>query len=191
MADETQDTVETTTTPEGETPQGTDNAPSAEELTELRKALKAANAEAAARRIKLQEYEEAEQRRKEAEMSELEKLQAKYNREREAREAAERAAKQTTIRHAVELQASGMGFHNPADALAFMNGDTLSINDEGKVEGVEDALKELSEARPYLVKSEEPKAPPRDLDGKRTGGNNGRPDRAATASKYGIQVYDD
>ena len=174
-----------TIAPTGETPAG-EHAPDAAatlaELESTRKALKAANAEAADRRKKLEAYEQAEEQRKLAEMTEVEKLQAELKRERDARAAEQLDARKAALSHAVTLQAQTLNFHDPADALAFLPADIV-------VDGVDDALKELARARPYLIKGS---ATP-DIDaGKRS---TAKPNKAEqvrqAADMFGIQVYDD
>lgn len=159
----------------------------AAELERAREALKRANAEAAERRKKLDAFEEAERKRKEAEMSELEKVQAELQRERDARAAAEREATQTRVRAAVQVAAGQMHFHDPADVMAFLDADALTVDEDGKVLGVDDALKALVKARPYLVKTA-PQTPP---DGDKRGGGKAGADDRTLAGRYGVRVYDD
>lgn len=140
--------------PQGDGQGGTDV--SAAEVERLRAALKAANAEAAERRVKLKELEEAETKRREAEMSEVEKAQKQAQEMKAEAERLQGELRNTQIRHAVEVAAVGMQFHAPADALSLADLSQVQIGDDGTVTGVEDALKALVKARPYLVKPSTP-----------------------------------
>ena len=192
MADEQVAQVETTATPAPETGAGApDAAVMASELETVRKALKAANAEAADRRKKLDAFEQAEQARKEAEMSEVEKA-LKRATDAEAALQAERGARQAaTLKHAVAVAAIAAGFHNPDDAWAFLPQGAVTLGDDEQAQGVEDALKELARAKPYLVKAAQPAPPPgADPDASKRGlQGKAKPDQAAIAAKYGIKQY--
>jgi ATP-dependent Clp protease ATP-binding subunit ClpA len=180
----------TTPAPEIDAGSVTDAALKAE-VESMRKALAAANREAADRRKKLDAYEQAEAARKEAEMSEVEKavkrandLQAQLDAERQAR-------RDGALRSAVTVAAIGAGFHNPDDAWAFLPAGAVSLDEGEKAQGVEDALKELVKARPYLIKGQAtPTTPSGTPDGAAKGAGKPQVDRAAAAAKYGIQTYD-
>jgi len=191
MAEQEAAQVETTT-PAPETGIGApDAAAMAAELELTRKALKAANAEAANRRKQLDAFEQAEQARKEAEMSEVEKA-LKRATDAEAALETERSARQAaTLKHAVAVAAIAAGFHNPDDAWAFLPQGAVTLGDNEQAQGVEDALKELAKAKPYLVKSAQQAPPPgADPDASKRGlQGKARPDQAAVAAKYGIKQY--
>jgi vacuolar-type H+-ATPase subunit I/STV1 len=121
------------------------------QLEELRKQLSAVNKESAGRRKKIEEIEAAEAKRKQAELSELEQLKAKLAEQEKARLAAESKANEALIRHAVEMAAATMKFHNPEVAYHLLDLAEVSIGEDGKVAGVEDALKKLVKSNPYLV----------------------------------------
>ena len=161
------------------------------ELTEIRKALKKANAEVAERRKALEAYETAEKQRKEAEMSEVEKAQKQAAEIKAAYEALQTQLQTEKRRGAVTLAATAANFHNPADAFAFLADDAVTITDDGKVEGVDEAIKELAKARPYLVKA--PAAGTQDIDANKRGTVKGKAqlDRDKVAAQFGIQVYPD
>lgn len=138
---------------------GNDETPTVEalqaELAETRKSLKAANREAQERRLKLQEVEDAEKKRKEQEQTEAQKAQARADEaERKLSEALATQQKRT-IRHAVELAAGKMNFHDPADAYALADLTDVQIGDDDKVSGVEEALKALVKSKPHLVKQQQ------------------------------------
>ena len=158
MADEgiTAGTETVTAVPLGEIPTDTTTPDAADvqaELERVRAALKSANKEAADRRKKLDAFEKAEEERKLAAMTELEKVQAALKASEDAREASVRDARAALISHAVHLEAVRANFHRPEDAMAFMGAAEFDVDDDGKVEGVADALKALAKERPYLVKT--------------------------------------
>jgi len=143
------------TPPADKTPAGTqapDTAGMEAELVKVRAALHSANKEAADRRKKLEAFEKADEERKLAAMTELEKVQAELKASEDAREAIERDARQALISHAVHLEAATANFHKPEDAMAFLGVAEFDVDDEGKVQGVAEALKALAKERPYLVK---------------------------------------
>jgi len=162
MADEIVGTETVKTPPPGQVPAG-DQAPDAAELQaeleRVRAALKSANSEAADRRKKLEAFEEAEEARKQAAMTELERVQAKLKEAQDRVEAVERDAQQARISSAVTLAATQANFHNPADAMAFLDPAKFTFDDKGKVEGVAEALAKLVKERPHLVKTPSPNDP--------------------------------
>jgi len=185
MANEEIKKVETTETgaasemSAAETAKPTGTAPTAEEfqaqLDEVRKQLKVVNAESAGRRKKLEEIEAAEAKRKQAELSELDQLKAKLAEQEKARLVAEGKASEALIRHAVEMAAATMKFHNPEIAYHLLDMAEVSIGEDGQVTGVEDALKKLVKSDPYLVGNGTAAAPETDA-GKR---GTGKPDAKA------------
>lgn len=170
-----------------DTQQAPDAATLLAELERTREALKQANHEAASRRKELEKFQEAEQRRKEAEMTELERANAKLAEIQAERDRLIEQGRTARIRHAIEREAGAQNFHDPADAWRFLEEGAVTLDDDGKVTGAADALKALAKARSYLVKSPTPADPDA---GKRGTSTTTRPDLQATASKYGIQVYD-
>lgn len=58
--------------------------------------------------------------------------------------------------------ATAAGFIDPRDALAFVDRSGLEVDDDGNVEGADDAIKALSKAKPHLVRQAEsmPSPPP-------------------------------
>jgi len=148
------------------------------ELEGLRQQLKTVNSESAGRRKKLEEIEAAEAKRKLAELSELDQLKAKLAEQEKARLEAESRANEALIRHAVEMAAATMKFHNPEIAYHLLDLAEVSIGEDGKVAGVEDALKKLIKSNPYLVDAGA--AAPETDAGKR---GSGKPDPKAQAEE--------
>jgi len=56
------------------------------------------------------------------------------------------------MKTAVVSAATRLGFADPSDAWAFLDPSALQI-DEGEIKGVEEALKALAEAKPYLLQT--------------------------------------
>ena len=199
MAEETVGVEMTETAQAGAMPAGEhaqDASATLAELESVRKALKAANAEAATRRKAMEAYEQAEEQRKLAEMSELEKANARAKAAEERVAAIERDAQRERLTHAVTLKARDLNFHDPADAMAFLASDTLTV------EEVDAALGELAKARPYLVKADTTdaaqtarasSAATSNIDAtKRSSAKPSREQELRQAAEmFGVQVYDD
>ena len=106
---------------------------------------------------------EAEQARK-AQMTELEQAQAEAQAAKEAevkakaeRDEAIAQANETLMKAAV--MAAARDFNDPADAWLYIDRSKIEMADDGEIKGVEEALKIVVEAKPYLVKAGE-QAPP-------------------------------
>lgn len=124
----------------------------AAELESLRKALKAANAESMTRRKRLEELEAAEEARKAAELSEIDKAQRAQAAAEARAQAAEERMRTATIRNAVVLAASKASFYDPEDAFRLADLGSVEIGEDGRVSGVEEALKALAKVKPHLVR---------------------------------------
>jgi hypothetical protein len=124
-------------------------------------ALSEANAEAAKRRKALKKFEDEETKRKQAdeekrksELSDVEKLkQETAEKDRLLKQQAEEF-KAERIKSAVELAATKMNFHKPEQAYRLADLKEVDIED-GKIVGVEEALKALAKDSPHLIKSEQ------------------------------------
>lgn len=157
MADEVPG--EKPTTPAGETPAGAapepEKTPTAAELKAqldaVQKALKDANREAAERRKKLDAYEKADADRQAAALSETEKLQ-KANAEMAKRlERIEAERQQEAIKYAVTSKAAALGFTDPSDAYALLDLAAVTVQDDGTLKGVDEALTAMAKAKPYML----------------------------------------
>jgi hypothetical protein len=158
MARESGEMPDDNTTPAGETPVGTPvaptqdtpDAPSAAELiaenARMRDALKAANSESASRRKKLEEYEKAEQERKDAELSETDRLNKKLAEAEAAKQQALSTANERLIRAAFVAQAALAGAEFPNDAFLLAERAGVTIDDDGNVTGVAEAVKAIVES---------------------------------------------
>ncbi|AHV98990.1 scaffolding protein [Paenibacillus sabinae] len=117
-------------------------------------------------KAKLSEFEKSEAERQKAEMSATERLEAeKAEALKKAQEAEERgnaaltAANQRLVN--AEFKALARDANVPADRLAaalkLADLSEVTVDDEGNPQGVEDAVKALIEANPYLVAETKPK----------------------------------
>ena len=88
--------------------------------------------------IKKLEEEKAEQAKSFAD------LQAQYER-------AEQERIEALIRAEIVAQATVLGFTDPHDAYRLLDLTAISLGDDGAVGGVDDQLKKLAEAKPYLL----------------------------------------
>ena len=95
----------------------------------------------------------------EAQMSELEKAQAQIV-EAQAQAAQATAEAETVKAQAAEalLKAATISqagnFNDPNDAWSFVDKSKIEIQEDGSYKGIDEALKGLIEAKPYLVKAE-------------------------------------
>jgi len=96
---------------------------------------------------------------KKAQMTELEKAQS------EIAEAQAKAAQATTEAEAIKVKAAEAllqaaviskagSFQDPMDAWSFIDRAKIEVQDDGTYKGIDEALKTLIEAKPYLVKTD-------------------------------------
>lgn len=135
-----------------------------DERTQWVPALKTANGEAAERRKKLEAYEKADEERKAASLSELEKEKKRAD-DAEAREkAADARSKETSLRAAFENAAYKAGVAHPEDVYKLADQSAVSVDEDGKITGVTEAVKAVVDAgRVTMSASGPPPAP--NLDG--------------------------
>ncbi|MFA5485407.1 MAG: DUF4355 domain-containing protein [Candidatus Pacearchaeota archaeon] len=106
-----------------------------------------------ARARKTWEQEMEEEKRKAA-MSEAERLKAeKDEAERKAALAIEKA-NERLVKAAVIAQAAELNIIDPEAAYALIDKEDISVDDMGKVEGVNKALESLIKEKPYLVRKD-------------------------------------
>ncbi len=101
---------------------------------------------------RLDELEKAEQERQKASLSEADKLKQELAEANKKTELALAEAATVRMKTAVLVAAGQMGFQNPEDAYDLVQISKLEVGEDGKVSGVEEALKELAKAKPYLLK---------------------------------------
>lgn len=157
---ETTETVETTTPANSETQaaQATDNNKTQEktpaelqaELAEAQKRIRELNRENTDRRKRLEAFEQAESERKQAELSETDKLKAKLDAAERAQTEALAKANARVLRAEILAKAAGR-FIDPEDVVTALSAK-LTVNDDGAVDGLDDALKELEKTKPHWVR---------------------------------------
>ncbi len=96
---------------------------------------------------------------REAQMSELEKAQTQIA-DLEA-QSVQAKAEAETIKAQVDeallksaIIAKAVGFNDPMDAWSFIDRAKIEVQDDGTYKGIDEALKILIEAKPYLVKTD-------------------------------------
>ena len=133
---------------DGGMPNGDGGQPTAAELAaeleRVKAALKTANSESASRRKRLEELEAAEAERTAAQLSEVEKAKKLAADAEVKAQAAEERLRTAMVRNAVVVAASKLNFHDPEDAFRLADLGDAQVGDDGKVTGVEDALKALA-----------------------------------------------
>ncbi|WP_028560950.1 hypothetical protein [Paenibacillus pinihumi] len=117
---------------------------------------------------KLSEFETAEAERQKAAMTEQERVQAELAAAKKAAEEAEgksaaalRAANDRVIKADFKLAAASVNIRPDAleDAFLLANKAGITVDDEGNVKGVKEALDALVAAKPYLVEVVAPNKP--------------------------------
>lgn len=117
-----------------------------------------------AKAAKLQQLEDAEKSEMEKLSERIEKLQQEQQVEKDKlgeqlaalqadKTVLEQQRVDTLLRMAVVAEATRQGFADPDDAYGLLDLSTLTLNEDGKVEGLEDALKKLGKAKPYLLRA--------------------------------------
>jgi hypothetical protein len=108
---------------------------------------------------RLEALEKAEEERRKAEMTEAERLKAeKEEAEKKAQEAAEQvkkaqeSAQQRIINTEIRSVARVLNANDPNDVLALIDKSGIEIDDDGNVKGVDEAVKALKEAKPWMFK---------------------------------------
>jgi hypothetical protein len=144
------------TVPEAPKPEEQPKAKTAEELQasvdRLERAVKDANKEAASKRVRLEELERADQERQKASLSEVDRLKQQVAEAQSEAEKARSEAATVRVKTAVIVAAGQMGFQDPEDAYALLDLSKLEIEKDGKVAGVDEALKALVKAKAYMIK---------------------------------------
>ena len=165
VADETlateQPPSEMDTTPTGETPASETATPEkqaspdatelAKELESLKAALKKANKESAGHRQKAKELDDLKAQIEAEKLSETEKLQKQLAKLQAERDEVTRQSQERTINYEVRLQAARLGIADPTDAVKLLDWSEIEYDDAGTPTNVEDLLRQLVKAKPYLV----------------------------------------
>ena len=127
----------------------------------------------------------AEIKRKEALMTETELLKKRAEEAEASKSELERSFNSTRLKYAVIQAATKLNFEDPEDAFTMTRSaiEKLEIAEDGTVEGASEKLKELAEAKPYLIKK------PVDKN-KQNGGSFGTPAGGKKVSSGGDKELD-
>jgi hypothetical protein len=144
----------------GKAPEKTYTQAEIDEMIQKRlKREKEKQAELDAKLKRLEEFEKAEEERQKAAMSEADRLKAeKEEAAKKAEEATEKAKKaqesanQRIMNTEIKSIARSLNANDPSDVLALLDKANLEIDEEGNVKGVEEAVRALKEAKPWMFK---------------------------------------
>lgn len=158
------------TTPEmGTADAGQEPAPTAPEAEDTdsidalaaHKALKDARAEAAKYRKRLRDLEAQQQQAAEAEMSEAERMAKRLAELEQQVQEQQTQTRSLALESAVAVRANALGIVDAEAAIALLDRDLLDFDEQGRPdpEGVDQALKRLIKAKPYLKQPVAPSSP--------------------------------
>lgn len=146
MADE-QAPVAEEPTPAGQEPE----APEID-IEAMRKELAEARREAAKYRTSLRKFEQEQKDKATESMTAEERYKTELGTLQQRLAAAEQTAHDRLVRSAVVSAAAKAGFVDPDDAFALVDHGALDISEDGSVTGVDDAIRAIAKAKPYLVR---------------------------------------
>lgn len=132
---------------------------------------------------KAEEWDKLQEEQKD----ELTKANDRATKAEEERERALQTANERLLRGEVKAAAAKAGFIDPDDAFALLNRSEAKIDDDGNVDGIDEALKALAEAKPHLIADTRPGG---SADGGARGGDgNGKKDfRTASNEEYAAEL---
>jgi chromosome segregation ATPase len=119
-------------------------------VAKLEKAVKDANKESEARRLKLEAIDAQEAEKQKAALSETDKLKLEKQQAEEKATEAVQKANERLIKAEVKLNASN--FVDADAAYLLMDKSKITVDENGDVKGVVEALAELAAAKPGLLK---------------------------------------
>lgn len=156
----------------------TNQTPAEDETLALKEQLRAADRARVEAQNKLKEFERAKLDETERTKAELEDARAEIEQLKSANE-------QRAVENAF-LTNNKYDFHNPATALRLLNREGLTVNEDGTVTGMDEAISALAKSDPYLIKAKEQKQQEKKgstapQGGKRSDQNS---DRAKLEKKY-------
>lgn len=122
---------------------------SLQEYEALKSRMQAADKNRAAAEQKVKEFEDKDR-------SELERAQRDLKESKEISEKLEKQLAKSTI-HNKFLASNKHTWHDPETALALLDMNEVTIEDDGSVKGLEDAIEKLAKAKPFLLKEEDDK----------------------------------
>jgi hypothetical protein len=164
---------------------GEEEKVSKSELDKVKARMQAADKAKSAAEAKLREIETAK-------LGDLEKAKLQVDELTKRAEVAEKALKDTQIENAFH-RSNKFDFHDVADAIAALDLSGVDIDEDGKVTGMESAIKDVVKRKPHFVKSQKENAsngaPAANgaLNGTRKGDNQqNAANRAALAKRFPV-----
>lgn len=155
MADEQAQGAQTEDpTPDGQEPE----APEID-VEAMRKELAEARREAAKYRTNLRKYEQEQQAKANESLTAEERYKAELATLQQRLASAEQAAQDRLVRSSIVTAAAKAGFVDPDDAVALVDRGALEISEDGAVAGVDDAIRAIAKAKPYLVRPKATSSP--------------------------------
>ncbi|MCW2922257.1 MAG: Phage minor structural protein [Thermoleophilia bacterium] len=141
------------TTPPAGTAQTVEVTPEIQKLIDdaAARASREANKEAVAAKQRAKALEDAEAQRQHEALSETERLQKERDDATQAAADATDRARRAQLRAEVATVATTLNLVDADAALALLPADAITFDDDGTPVGVEAALKQLAESKPYLV----------------------------------------
>lgn len=182
--DEEETTDATTDDGEGEEASGDGEKVDKTEFEKVKARMVAADKAKSAAEAKLREIEQAK-------LSDLDKAKAQLEELTERASKAEEALKKTQIENAFH-RSNKFTFHDVADAISALDLSGVEIDEDGKVTGMEAAIKDVVKRKPHFVKSQKENegggtgqpAANGALNGQRKGDEGKAADRAALARRF-------
>ena len=155
MADEQAQGAQTEDpTPDGQEPE----APEID-VEAMRKELAEARREAAKYRTNLRKYEQEQQAKANESLTAEERYKVELATLQQRLASAEQAAQDRLVRSSIVTAAAKAGFVDPDDAVALVDRGALEISEDGAVAGVDDAIRAIAKAKPYLVRPKTTNSP--------------------------------
>jgi hypothetical protein len=128
---------------------GEEEKVSKSELDRVKARMQAADKAKSAAEAKLREIEQAK-------LGDLEKAKLQLDEVTKRAEAAEKALRDTQIENAFHRN-NKFEFHDVADAISALDLSGVEIDEDGKVSGMEAAIKDVVKRKPHFVKSQKQK----------------------------------
>lgn len=126
----------------------------------LQAELSRAREEAAAARVELKALRDAEKARADAELTETQRMTKRQRELEEEVERLQKQAREAAITAAIAKTAVALGVIDPDAAVKLLDTDALDIDDKtGEPKNIEEALRALIKAKPYLVAKQESPTP--------------------------------
>jgi hypothetical protein len=126
-------------------------------------------------------------KRQDAEKTDLEKKDQTITELQDAVSQRDKKLKDITIERSVEKAARALKFRDPEDAIVHLRRelDEAEVAEDGSIKGVEDLLKKLAKAKPYLIDDGKGSNAP-DIDAKTDTKKKAEQDEKALRGRFGL-----